>query len=232
MVSSRPVKNRVLIVEDDTDMVFLLRRLLEGADYEVETVSDGQSGLNFFNQGEFDLLILDVNLPLMDGLDVCRRVRQISLVPILMLSCHREDYDKVVGLETGADDYLGKPFSPAELLARVKALLRRSSAFESREVISLGGLRLFTASHEVFCDQDLLCLTPIEFSLLEELMRRAGDAISRADLLMAIWGQEFQGYTRTIDTHIQNLRKKLPAACRARIESVRGVGFKLVETTN
>ncbi len=216
-------------MDDDADMVFLLRRMLETAGYQVTAALDGKSGLESFREVSPDLIILDVNLPLLDGLDVCRRLRSASLVPILMLSCHREDYDKVVGLETGADDYLGKPFSPSELLARVNALLRRARAFGEREELRVGGLCLIPASHEAFHDGELLCLTPIEFSLLEELMRRPAVTLSRAELLRAIWGGEFQGHTRTVDTHIRNLRLKLPPMCRVRIEAVRGVGFKLVE---
>lgn len=229
MTSSQFAKSKILVVDDDADMIFLLRRMLETAGYRVTAVTDGKSALESFQEESPDLIILDVNLPLLDGLNVCRRLRSASLVPILMLSCHREDYDKVVGLETGADDYLGKPFSPSELLARVNALLRRSRAFGEREELRTGGLCLVPSSHEASHDGELLGLTPIEFSLLEELMRRPGTTLSRAELLRAIWGGEFQGHTRTVDTHIRNLRLKLPPSCRARIEAVRGVGFKLVE---
>lgn len=229
VTNSRVTKNKILVIEDDADMVFLLRRLLEGAGYHLTAAADGKCGLEVFEEIAPDLVILDVNLPLLDGLDVCRRLRSSSMVPILMLSCHREDYDKVVGLETGADDYLGKPFNPSELLARVHALLRRARAFGEPTELRIGDLCLDPSSHEVTREGALLSLTPIEFSLLEELMRRSGLTLSRAELLRAIWGGEFQGQTRTVDTHIRNLRLKLPESSRIRIESVRGVGFKLVE---
>lgn len=229
LTNAPAAKNKILVIDDDADMVFLLRRLLESAGYSLAAASDGESGLKAFAELSPDLIILDVNLPLLDGLDVCRRLRSGSLVPILMLSCHREDYDKVVGLETGADDYLGKPFNPSELLARVNALLRRARAFGERAELRVGDLCLVPSSHEATYQGDPLPLTPIEFSLLEELMRRSGATLSRTDLLRAIWGGEFQGHTRTVDTHIRNLRLKLPQTCRVRIESVRGVGFKLVE---
>ena len=132
-------------------------------------------------------------------------------------------------METGADDYLGKPFNPSELLARVNALLRRARAFGERAELRVGDLCLIPSSHEASHQGVPLPLTPIEFSLLEELMRRGGATLSRAELLCAIWGGEFQGHTRTVDTHIRNLRQKLPPTCRVHIESVRGVGFKLVE---
>ena len=230
MTTAQLVENTILVIDDDVDMVYLLRRLLESAGFQVVSAPDGESGLRVFPEVAPELIILDVNLPLLDGLDVCRRLRRRSLVPILMLSCHREDYHKVVGLETGADDYLGKPFNPSELLARVNALLRRARAFETGTVQQLraGELRLLPSSHEVSHRGVALPLTPIEFSLLEELMRHGGTTLSRGDLLCAIWGGEFQGQTRTVDTHIRNLRLKLPEDCGVRIESVRGVGFKLV----
>ncbi len=229
VTSSQLAQNKVLIVDDDPDMVFLLRRILEPAGYEIASAADGKGALETFQEAAPDLIILDVNLPLIGGLKVCRELRTTSSVPILMLSSNREDYHKVVGLETGADDYLGKPFNPSELLARVKALLRRSRAFNDKEELQVGGLRLIPASHEVHHRDSLLPLTPIEFSLLEVLMRRAGSTISLAELLLGIWVNVFQGHTRTVDTHIRNLRLKLPPTCSARVEAVRGVGFKLVE---
>ncbi len=229
MTYAQASKNTILIIDDDADMVFLLRRLLESAGYSLETASDGERGLKTFSQVSPDLIILDVSLPLINGLDVCRRLRSGSLVPILMLSCHREDYDKVVGLETGADDYLGKPFNPSELLARVNALLRRARAFGERVELKVGDLCLVPTSHEATHQGATLPLTPIEFSLLEELMRHSGSTLSRADLLRSIWGGDFEGHTRTVDTHIRNLRLKLPETSRVRIESIRGVGFKLIE---
>lgn len=221
---------KILVVEDDPVFASLLNAQLGGDGYQVVLAADGEKALCLTRSEQPDMLVLDVHLPLRDGLSVCREVRKQSQVPILILSSHREDYEKVVGFEAGADDYLGKPYHPPELLARVKALLRRSRP--GLPGLQVGTLRLDPATHQAWSGDRLLSLTPIEFSLLEELMRRSPAPVSRADLLQSIWGTGFVGQTKTIDTHIRNLRQKLPGDCAAQVESVRGVGFRLTPLTN
>lgn len=221
---------RILVVDDDQDLQILLRLELERAHYEVVSVYDGQRGLEAALTSNPDLVILDINMPGLDGLSVCRELRGKSAVPILMLSSLGEDYDKIVGLEVGADDYLAKPFNPRELLARVRALLRRLKRSPDPEPCSkliCGDLSLCTQTHDVRADERELSLTPIEFSLLEVLLSNPGHVMSRQQLLDKVWGIDFVGTERTVDTHVRNLRQKLGSTV-TRIESVRGLGFKLV----
>ncbi len=222
-------QGRILMVDDDRDLQTVLRLELEAAHYQVLSSYNGAEGLKMALSDEPDLVILDINMPGLDGLSVCRELRGKSSVPILMLSSLGEDYDKIVGLEVGADDYLAKPFNPRELLARVRALMRRfkrstESAPSSR--LTCGDLSLNTGTHEAWAQERELSLTPIEFSLLEVLLSNPGHVLSRQQLLDKVWGIDFVGTERTVDTHVRNLRKKL-GATSTRIESVRGLGFKL-----
>ena len=228
---------RILIVDDDIDLQSILRMDLENSNFEVLSANDGAQGLDLARSENPDLVILDVNLPTMDGLTVCRNIRSQSSVPILMLSSLRQDYDKIVGLEVGADDYMGKPFNPRELLARIRALLRRFKPGQGnesdsvlstaeREILCLRDLTFDPSTHEVVCSGEKLSLTPIEFSLLETLLRNVGLVLSRRQLLDKVWGHDFEGTERTVDTHMRNLRIKMGTQGRA-IESIRGVGFKL-----
>ncbi|MCA9796344.1 MAG: response regulator transcription factor [Candidatus Eremiobacteraeota bacterium] len=217
----------ILLVEDDPVMARLLELELQTSGYEVELARDGLTGLERALSGDFDLLLLDLELPGLDGLGVCRQLRQTSNLPILILSGHHQDHHKVIGLEVGADDYLGKPHNPRELLARVRALLRRArGVLPNRR--QAGRLTIDAGSREVTRDGQLLSLTPIEFSLLSYLVERLGQALSREELLQRIWGPEFTGSSRTIDSHVRNLRRKLEGS-RLRVEAVRSIGFKLVE---
>lgn len=229
---------RVLIVDDDSDLQTLLRIELEASNYFVLSALDGSEGLSLALEQLPDLIILDVNLPTLDGLSVCREVRSRLDVPILMLSSLTEHFDKVVGLEVGADDYLGKPFNPRELVARVRALLRRFQRSQrtvvSSDTVSLdseqirhGRLVLDTRTHESFSEGRALSLTPIEFSLLRTFLTHPNQVFSRQQLLDKVWGHDFVGTERTVDTHVRNLRLKLGDEGRS-IESVRGIGFKLV----
>ncbi len=221
--------SRILVVEDDPDVRELLQLELGQADYSVITAGDGRTGLEKARSDPPDVIVLDVGLPDLDGLTLCRELRKSSKVPILMLSGNREDTDKILGLEFGADDYLTKPYNPRELVARVRALLRRAQRFEAedeREQFEFGDLHLDRSTHQARAFGQVLPLTPIEFSLLELFMRRPGRALSRQQLLDEVWGQDFEGAERTVDSHVRNLRSKLKGT-RPRIVSVRGIGYKL-----
>lgn len=227
---------RILIVDDDVDLQSIIQLEMQTSNFEVLSAVDGAEGLAIALKENPDLVILDVNLPSMDGLSVCRQIRAASDVPILMLSSLQQDYDKIVGLEVGADDYLGKPFNPRELVARVRALLRRfhraqkvqgeTAGSADSETLVSGPIRLNPKTHDVFCGEKELALTPIEFSLLETMLANPGQVMSRQKLLDKVWGHDFVGTERTVDTHIRNLRIKMGDEGRY-IESIRGVGFKL-----
>lgn len=223
------MQGRILVVDDDLELLELLRIELQAAHYEVVTACDGQSALRELSDTRPDLMILDIHLPGLDGLSVCRQVRTFSNLPILMLSSQRDEFDKVVGLEVGADDYLGKPYHPRELIARIRALLRRArqGAQVPVELLQAEGLELDLSCHQARDQGQPLSLTPIELSLLEALLRNFGKTVLRARLLESIWGREFDGSTRTLDTHMRNLRLKLSPQS-PKIESVRGLGFRLV----
>lgn len=224
-------RETILAVDDDKALLRLLQIQLESGGYRVLPAKDGESALDLFSAGEPDLVILDVGLPRVDGISICRQLRNGSNVPILILSSFREDDHKVTGLEQGADDYLGKPYNPKELLARVRALLRRSSlqSQPSKEepVLRVNEIVLDTRTHEVTKDERPLSLTPIEFSILKILMKTPEEVRSRETIVKMIWGPHFLGNTRTVDTHIGNLRKKLIDSSVS-IDAVRGVGFKLL----
>jgi DNA-binding response OmpR family regulator len=224
----------ILIVEDERNLSNLIRRNLEDEGYHVSQVFDGLSALDAVAGREPELIILDVMLPGMDGLQVCRQLRQRSIVPILMLTARAEEIDRVLGLEVGADDYLTKPFSMRELTARVRAILRRvemmraASAPSQEEVLTLAGLRVDPATHEATLGEQPLELRPKEFALLYLLVRHPGRVFSRAYLLDEIWGYGAEAYDRTVDTHVYRLRQKLGAESEiaARIVAVRGIGYK------
>ncbi len=220
---------KILVVDDDAELLELLRMELEASHYQVVLARDGLSALEQLASTRPDLMILDINLPLLDGLSVCRQVRTHNTLPILMLSSQRDELDKVIGLEVGADDYLGKPYHPRELIARIRALLRRSRPLSvpPADRLRADGLEIDLNSHQATEQNRPLMLTPIEFALLESLLRNFGNIVSRARLLENIWGADFEGSTRTVDTHMRNLRLKL-SPHSPRLESVRGVGFRLV----
>jgi two-component system alkaline phosphatase synthesis response regulator PhoP len=224
----------ILIVEDERNLSNLIRGNLEEEGYHVQQAFDGPSALETAVYSAPDLIILDIMLPGMDGLEVCRRLRQDSIVPILMLTARAEEIDRVLGLELGADDYLTKPFSMRELKARVRSILRRVEMMQaagaplSDEALAVEGLCLDPASYEATLGGQALDLTPKEFALLYLLVRHPGRVFSRTYLLDEIWGYNVAAYDRTVDTHIYRLRQKLGAdnPVTRRIVAVRGIGYK------
>ncbi len=222
----------VLVVDDESHIVDTLRLYLERDGFRVIPAFDGPSALEQFERERPDLIVLDVMLPGLSGLDVCRAVRQHSRVPIIMLTARTEEVDKILGLELGADDYVTKPFSPREVAARVRAVLRRAGGerSEDQQALRVGGLRIDVPSHLVTSGEEPLSLTPTEFRLLAALAAAPGRVYSRAQMVEAALGYEFEGFDRTIDSHIKNLRKKLPPQAGCRVVTVRGVGYKLEAT--
>jgi len=223
----------ILIVEDERNLCYLIRDNLQEQGYHVRLAFDGPSALAIAQDAGPDLVILDIMLPGMDGLEVCRSLRQTSIVPILMLTARAEEIDRVLGLEMGADDYLTKPFSMRELKARVHALLRRVEMMETthlsaNQVLTTAGLYLDPTSYETRLGDRAIDLTPKEFALLYLLVRHPGRVFSRAYLLDEIWGYEAAAYDRTVDTHVYRLRQKLGAEgeIAARLVAVRGIGYK------
>jgi len=223
----------ILIVEDERNLCDLIRDNLQEQGYQVLQAFDGPSALAMARDAVPDLIILDIMLPGMDGLEVCRRLREGSIVPILMLTARAEEIDRVLGLELGADDYLTKPFSMRELKARVHALLRRvemmrTTNLSENQVVTFAGLCLDPSSYETRLDDQTIDLTPKEFGLLYLLVRHPARVFSRAYLLDEIWGYEAAAYDRTVDTHIYRLRQKLGAQdeIAQRIVAVRGIGYK------
>ena len=225
----------ILVAEDERDLNNLVRRHLEDEGHRVVQAFDGPSAVLAVQRERPDLVILDWMLPRLDGLEVCRRVRRESIVPILMLTARSEEIDRVLGLEVGADDYLTKPFSIRELLARVRAMLRRvellsgGQAEPAPPVLAAGPLRVDLAQHVASVDGRPLELTPKEFDLLALLVRNPGRAFGRDYLLEKVWGYEYGGFDRTVDTHVLRLRKKL-GPIGERIETVWGIGYRFART--
>lgn len=224
-----------LIADDDARLRRLLVDFLEQSNWQTYEAADGIDALEAARLHHPSIIILDLMMPRLDGMETCRRLRQVSQVPIIMLTARDDEVDKLLGLELGADDYLVKPFSMRELAARMKAILRRTQAFpafqkpEAPAVLRYGALSLDTGRHTAAIDRNTLSLTPIEFSLLELFLRHPGQVFNRLQLLEATHGFAFEGYERTIDAHIRNLRRKLEAAAPAGhyIQTVYGIGYKL-----
>ena len=224
------MKSKVLVVDDESHIVELARIYLTREGYEVEGVADGAQALTRFAQVKPDLVVLDIMLPGVDGISICKEIRKQSQVPIIMLTARDEVTDKVVGLEVGADDYLTKPFHPQELVARAKALLRRARIEpDAPKLIRAGKLEVDLERHEVRHGQAKVQLRPKEFDLLALLSRHPGRVFQRSELLDLVWGYDFPGYTRTVDVHVQQLREKLAAAGMTdpSIQTVWGVGYRL-----
>ena len=223
---------KILVVDDEERIVHIVRSYLEKDGFLVVTASDGPESLGVARRERPDLVVLDLMLPGLSGWDVCRSLRAESRVPIIMLTARDEDADKIVGLELGADDYVTKPFNPRELVARVRAVLRRSQpAVQEHRPIEIGGLIIDAERHEVRLDGQSLSLTPTEFGLLQALAGQPGRVFTRLQLLERVQGDVYEGYERAIDSHIKNLRQKIePDPRRPRyVLTVFGVGYKLAE---
>ena len=218
----------ILVVEDETSIASFISLYLKNAGYAVRAVPAGQAALTQVAADVPSLVLLDLNLPDMDGVEVCRRIRKASDVPIIMLTARDEDVDKIIGLEVGADDYMTKPFNPRELVARVKSVLRRAAPERRRpaeQEISHGALTINAGRREVVVEGEEIQLAPKEFDLLWELLDHRGLVLTRDQLLERVWGYTFAGDTRTVDVHVRQIRRKLGDA--SPIVTVWGVGYKV-----
>ena len=223
---------RALIVEDDPDIVELVTHYLARDGFQVEAVGDGRAALAQLRRAEPDLLILDLQLPGLDGLAICREIRsqpRTRDLPVIMLTARGDEADRIVGLELGADDYVVKPFSPKELMARVRAVLRRAEQpAESAPVARIGELAVDRERHTARWQGQLVHLTAKEFALLLALVDARGRVLSRQQLLENVWGYSYAEGTRTVDVHVRRLREKLPGIARS-ILTVKGLGYRLVQ---
>lgn len=228
---------KVLIVEDEQSIVKLLSYNLENDGFQVDAAMDGQEGYEMASQGSYDMIILDLMLPSKDGIDICRGLRQEKIdTPIIMLTAKDTEIDKIIGLEIGADDYMTKPFSPREVIARMKAIFRRFEKAESsseekekeEEMIRVGDVEIYPDKYEVIVRGEAIELTPKEFDLLLYLARRQSRILSREQLLNAIWNYDFAGETRIVDVHISHLREKIEVDTKdpQYIKTARGFGYK------
>ncbi len=218
---------KILVVDDEPNIIELARLYLSREGYEVESAATGNEALSKQAAGNPDLIVLDLMLPDIDGYEVCRRVRAKSDVPILMLTARIEDVDKIVGLELGADDYLTKPYNPRELVARVRAILRRyQTGQKPGETMEIGQLRIDMPRQEVTVAGQLVKLRTKEFALLATFVQNPGIVMSREKLLETVWGFDYYGESRTVDVHVNHLREKI-AGSGAQIETVRGTGYKI-----
>jgi two-component system alkaline phosphatase synthesis response regulator PhoP len=221
---------RILVVDDEQNIRDLAALYLEKDGFTVDEASNGKEALARFHQVQPALVILDVMMPGIDGFEVCREIRREHDVPILMLTARSDDVDKIVGLELGADDYMTKPFNPREMVARVKAILRRfEGGRKPQNAMTVANLSVDKARREAKVDTEDLRLRTKEFDLLVAFVENPGIALTRDQLLESVWGYAFAGETRTVDVHVQHLRSKLNGA-GVQIETIRGVGYKLVET--
>jgi two-component system alkaline phosphatase synthesis response regulator PhoP len=227
------MSQRILVVDDDREIVRLVRTYLEQDDYEVLTAYDGETALHILRRERPDLVLLDLMLPERDGWDVTRVVRgdaTLAAMPIIMLTARIEDHDKIVGLELGADDYVSKPFNPREVVARVRAVLRRAQGeVAPPQVIQIQGMTIDRDAHRVEVGGQTVSLTPTEFSLLCALAEQPGRALTRQEMIENGLGYSYEGLERTVDSHVKNLRRKLDETGQAAhlIETVFGVGYRL-----
>jgi DNA-binding response OmpR family regulator len=222
---------RILLVEDDRDIAELVERYLQKAGFSTEVLSSGRDALKALAERPPDLLILDLMLPQVDGLEICRVARgnsRTAAIPIIMLTARVDESERIVGLEIGADDYIAKPFSPNELVARVRALLRRTQRQPAARDIAYGPIHVDSERHVVSSAGTAVALTAKEFLLLEYLLRHRGRVLSRDVLLTDVWGYKYTGGTRTVDVHVRRLREKLPALGDALV-TVKQFGYKLLE---
>ena len=221
----------ILMIDDDTGLCELVAEYLALDGYQFTAAHDGQLGLDMAQSKKFDLILLDIMLPVLDGLSVLKVLRTGHYCPVLMLTARGDDVDRIVGLELGADDYLAKPFNPRELVARIKAILRRIELLQQEQqelspLLELNEVRLNAQNRQVSCAGHPISLTATEFQLLEQLMRRAGEVVSKDDLSRAVLGRRLQQYDRSLDMHISNIRKKLAQHSQSeKIQTLRGSGY-------
>jgi two-component system response regulator RegX3 len=224
---------RILIVEDEASFSEALAFLLTKEGFETAVAEDGRQAINMFNADGADLILLDLMIPEVSGVEVCRTIRTQSQVPIIMLTAKDAEIDKVVGLELGADDYVTKPYSSRELIARIKAVLRRGQgedgSNQDQDLLEVGPIRLNIGKHQVFVSGNPVALPLKEFELLEFLMRNSGRVLTRSQLIDRVWGGDYYGDTKTLDVHIKRLRAKVESdpANPVLIQTIRGLGYKL-----
>jgi len=219
----------ILIVEDEEKIASLLSDYLKADGFRTSTQSNGDRVIAQIKKDPSDLILLDIMLPGKNGMELCREIRQFSNIPIIMITARVEEIDRLLGLELGADDYICKPFSPREVVARVKAIFRRLHAEPRKHNLVIGSISLDDKTHQVMIDQQELNLTPNEFGLLKVMMSQPNRVFARSELINQVQGYDFEGYDRTIDTHIKNLRKKIAQRLPGReiISTVYGVGYKI-----
>ncbi len=222
---------KILIVEDESSLAEPLSFLLRKEGFETVIAEDGQKAIDLFLSQHPDLILLDLMLPQLSGTEVCKRIRAVSMVPIIMLTAKDDEVDKVLGLELGADDYVTKPYSARELVARIKAVLRRGAdlALDGENVLQVANIKMDVDQHKVWLDGQIMPMPLKEFELLCELMRNAGKVMSRSQLIDHIWGSDYVGDTKTLDVHIKRLRSKFEKdqANPVLIQTIRGLGYKM-----
>ncbi len=221
--------NKILIIDDDEELCELVSEYLTVEGFEIESVNDGETGLQMALSGDYDMAILDVMLPKMNGFDVLRNLREVSRLPVIMLTARGDDMERIVGLEIGADDYLPKPFNPRELAARLRAILRRANEgdTDASEKLDIDGIQISASSRSAIRDGEDLNLTSVEFGLLYELLMEAGKVVKKDELSEHVLERKLSPYDRSLDMHISNLRKKLGPRSDGseRIKTIRSVGY-------
>ena len=228
----------ILIVDDDTELCELLQEFFAAEELTTECVNDGVSAVEKVKDNTIDLVILDIMLPKMNGIEVLKEIRKFSKIPVIMLTAKGDEIDRILGLELGADDYIPKPFSPRELVARIRAVFRRAESVNTNAngvfKIELNGVKLDSSSKEAFKDGQLLSLTEVEFSILEQLMRTAGNVVERQELAFKVLGRRLTYDDRSLDVHMSNLRKKLGKNQSGTdlIKTIRGIGYLYVKPEN